>query len=88
MEKAKVYRGIEFVRISELPENQKVEIQKWASDGQIIKILKDEQLMSDCVQYKDYTYWFEVVFKVATANEPVQNSPRQVVKPIKLAIGR
>ncbi len=89
MEKAKVYRGIEFIRISELPKDQKEAIWNWTSREQIIKILIDDNLIEDALQFKDYTYWFENVFSVNEVEEVVTSKKKQQpIKSIKLAVGR
>ena len=49
-----VYKGIKFVRISTLPENQKLMILSAISSQKIIKILRGEELLNDCIQYDDY----------------------------------
>jgi hypothetical protein len=53
-----VYKGIEFVRISNLPAEQREKIKASLPKEKIIKILKDEMVISDCVQYSDYLRWF------------------------------
>lgn len=88
MIEARVYRGIEFVRISELPEDQKSLISEWAIEGVIIKILMDKTLLSDCIQFKDYKYWFENVFSQEVQLEEKPKFKRKTTVPIKLAIGR
>ena len=88
MIEARVYRGIEFIRISELPEDQKSLIEEWAIEGTIIKILTDKTLLTDCIQFKDYKYWFENVFSKAVQLEEKPEYNRKRTVPIKLAIGR
>jgi hypothetical protein len=58
------YKGIEFVRISTLPEEQKRMI--WTSEYQhkVIKILRDKELLSDCLPYDNYVEWYEQSFKM------------------------
>lgn len=54
---SEIYKGIEFIRISSLPEEQKSAI--WTSFDQekIIKILKVDALLNDCILYRDYLDW-------------------------------
>jgi hypothetical protein len=52
------YKGIEFVRISSLPESQRILLKQSFDKSKIIKILKDDSLLSDCVVYSDYAEWF------------------------------
>lgn len=51
------FKGIEFVRISSLPEDQKERIWKSFQHDKIIKIVKDRALMNDCILYQDYVSW-------------------------------
>lgn len=62
MQKVSNYRGIEYIRISALPQEQRESIKQWLEADMIIKILTPEQLMSDCVLYKDYKHWFETIY--------------------------
>ncbi len=71
MEKAQLYRGIKFVRISNLPIDQRESIKLWLNNELIIKILKDDdQLLSDCLQYKHYEEWYTTVFTLPTEGAP------------------
>jgi hypothetical protein len=51
------YKGIEFVRISQLPEDQKNQITQTIDRHKIIKILRGKELLPDCVQANDYDLW-------------------------------
>lgn len=51
------YKGIEFVRISSLENQEKTIIRQTLGHGKIIKILRDNELLSDCIQYHDYLAW-------------------------------
>ena len=51
---AEVFKGIEFIRISNLPNDQKDFIVATVSSDKIIKILKDKIVLRDCLQYHDY----------------------------------
>lgn len=57
------YKGITYIRIAALPEKQKQQF--WVSFDQekIIKILKDDTLLNDCILLSDYTEWLNSVFK-------------------------
>ncbi|MEQ8927175.1 MAG: hypothetical protein RLO81_15245 [Fulvivirga sp.] len=87
MKEARVYRGIEFIRISELPENQKEAIKSWATKDVVIKILIDDHLLSDCIQYKDYRVWFETVYQQAGEKQIVAKTVNTKSTSIKLALG-
>lgn len=55
--RAENFKGIEFVRISSLPEDQKESIWQSFQHDKIIKIVKDQALMNDCILYQDYISW-------------------------------
>jgi hypothetical protein len=54
---SEVYKGIEFVRISSLGVEQKSKIWQTLERSKIIKILRDNELLNDCIQYSDYISW-------------------------------
>jgi hypothetical protein len=56
---SEIYKGIEYVRISNLPADQKEKISISLNTDKIIKIVKDGTLLPDCIQYSDYLIWFE-----------------------------
>jgi hypothetical protein len=59
---AETYKGIEFVRISNLPDDQKNNIRETIEDSKIIKILRGKELLHDCVQVRDYAKWMKENF--------------------------
>lgn len=59
----KLYKGIEFVVLTELPVVQREHLLKTLSPDQFIKILIDGAVVSNCLQYKDYSNWFDNVFR-------------------------
>jgi hypothetical protein len=59
---AEIYKGIEFVRISKLPEDQKNQITRTIDHSKIIKILRGKELLPDCVQVNDYANWMRDIF--------------------------
>jgi hypothetical protein len=65
------YKGIEFVRISSLPETQKSVFWQSFDKSKIIKILRTDSLLNDCVQYHDYAEWVSQHFKQETISNPV-----------------
>lgn len=60
---AENYKGIEFIRISRLPEEQRKQIVEALPSDNIIKILRDNELLVDCVQFRHYEAWFDKYFK-------------------------
>lgn len=70
---SEVYKGIEFVRISSLPADQKSAIWNSFDREKIIKILKVDSLMNDCILYRDYLDWLgQVRTKVIEVKHPMQ----------------
>ena len=59
---AEIYKGIEFVRISNLPEDQKSQITRTIHHSKIIKILRGKELLPDCVLVIDYADWMRESF--------------------------
>jgi hypothetical protein len=87
MLEAEVYKGIEFIRISELSLDQQKAIKSWASADTIIKILHESVLLTDCVLYNNYSFWLNNVY--TEVNLPVEvsrNTSSQKIKPIGLAL--
>jgi len=85
MVKQKVYKGIEFVRVSELPEAERDLFKSTINRDLIIKILMDETVLRDCIQYKDYASWYENVFKgqlKSALKEPVKRAAKEEKTPI------
>jgi hypothetical protein len=80
---AENYKGIEFVRISSLPENQKNLFWRSFDKNKIIKILKSDSLLNDCIQYHDYTEWLAKNFKQETIPaQPAVALPQQVLQQV------
>ncbi len=52
-----IFKGIEYVRISSLPGEQREKIWGSFQHGKIIKIVKDQALLNDCILYQDYESW-------------------------------
>jgi hypothetical protein len=72
------YKGIEYVRISSLPVDQKKYIYKSFNHKLIINILKGNSLLDDCLQYQHYTTWYENIYKTMVQERAVnvsENSP-------------
>jgi hypothetical protein len=76
--KSTIYKGIEFVEIYSLPNEQKQNLLQTIDPDLFIKILVDGKLMSQCIQYKDYEEWYDNAFvsskdrkKGSSVSEPV-----------------
>ena len=81
---SKIYRGIEYVQLNELPKDQKEKISESLNEDTLIKILIDEWVVSNCIQYKDYELWFDNVYRgfiqvPVTKIERVQESSNVIV---------
>lgn len=75
------YKGIEFIRISALPEEERVLIRKTLDEAKIIKILREKELLTDCIQVSDYSEW-----KGARKQELVDSAvTNEAVQELKLA---
>lgn len=61
---SKVYKGIEYVQLNELPIDQQEKIQGTLNRELFIKILINGEILSNCIQYKNYRSWFENVYAV------------------------
>ncbi|MCU0418542.1 MAG: hypothetical protein MUC38_02700 [Cyclobacteriaceae bacterium] len=67
-----VYKGIEFVRVSSLAKSEQELFWKTFEREKIIRILQDNELLNDCVQFKDYQDWRTQQQPTANASEPVR----------------
>jgi len=69
MTEREVYKGIEFVRISKLPQEQSARITAALPKDKIIKILRDDEVvLDDCIHYRDYQEWFKKFYKPVGGN--------------------
>lgn len=59
---SKLFKGIEFIQLGDLPDEQYKAFMSWVGQGGIITIRMNGKTCKDCVQYSDYSYWFETVF--------------------------
>lgn len=68
------YRGIEFVRLSSLPGDQKKMIRDSHFVNKTIKILRENKLITDCLPYKSYLEWYSLNerFIANTSAEPIK----------------
>ncbi len=86
---ATIYKGIEYVRVAELPEEQLEAIKNWLNPETVIKIQTENALLSDCLQYKDYQFWFEKIFtKAISEAEAISTKTAIATKSIGLAFDR
>jgi hypothetical protein len=62
----KIYKGIEYVLVAELPQTQREQLMQTLSQDQLIKILIEGTIVSQCLQYKDYSFWFDNIYNSTT----------------------
>lgn len=68
---AKLFKGIEYVQLSELPQNQRELLTQTINQELFIKLLVDGKIVSGCIQYKDYSKWYVELYQplVSAARE-------------------
>jgi hypothetical protein len=71
--KPKVYKGIEFINISDLPTNQQLLLQH-NSKPERIKILMDGKIQKNCIQYNQYSKWYTSVYEQSITSPIEQKS--------------
>jgi hypothetical protein len=76
---SKIYRGIEYIQLDELPSTQREKISETLNSDLLIKIMIDGKVINDCLQYKDYSYWYNSVYKQQVAAEPIKTIEKEVV---------
>lgn len=62
-----IYKGIQFVQVNALPQDQKDKLLSTINRELLIKILVDGKLVGNCLQFKDYETWFDNVFQTDEA---------------------
>lgn len=76
---SKIYKGIEYIQVSELPNAQREKLLQTLDRDLFIKILIDEKIIGQCIQYKDYEAWFENTY--AGSASRVSKKPVAELKP-------
>lgn len=51
------FRGIQFVRISSMSKDQQEQVFNSFDHEKIIKIVKDQSLLNDCILFTDFAAW-------------------------------
>lgn len=82
MENPKLYKGIEYVLLEELPEEQQVRIRESLNHELFVKILVHGKLYQHCILYKDYSFWFKSVYKVNLSAQQERTRSVNNVPPI------
>jgi hypothetical protein len=68
MTESKVYKGIEYIQLDELPVTQRDFLVNTINKDLFIKIMIDGKIINECLQYKDYSFWYNSVYKVRPVN--------------------
>jgi hypothetical protein len=68
---SKIFKGIEYVQVTELPQTQREILTQTINPDLFIKLLVDGKIISGCLQYKDYNRWYQEQYL------PKMNSPRE-----------
>ena len=85
IQNAENYKGIDFIRVSKLPEDQRNLIVKTISADQIIKILKEKELIVDCIQYEHYMVWYKHMYQTKAEGEKRPFIEKEAVEVVKVA---
>ncbi|HYG00855.1 MAG TPA: hypothetical protein VD927_00360 [Chryseosolibacter sp.] len=77
MNDLKVFKGIEYIQLEELPQAQQEMMIKTINNSLFIKIMIDGKIIANCLQYKDYSNWYHTVYKPkpAPAEQSVTSAP-------------
>lgn len=82
----KIYKGIEYVTLSELPQVQQEHLVKTLPSEFFIKILIDGSIVSRCIQYRDYSMWFDQVFSSRSGVQVLAKQKSEITVEPKLAM--
>jgi len=74
----KVYKGINYIRISELPKKQKLIYSEGQKQMELIKINTGNQVFSDCILYSVYNNWYSSIYP-AENEKALNNNEFQLV---------
>ena len=77
---SKIYKGIEYVQLNELPQTQREKITETLNRDLIIKIMINGTIIGDCLQFKDYTFWYNSVYR------PKQTTSLDRTAPVEVAL--
>jgi hypothetical protein len=70
---SKNFKGIEYIQLNQLPEEQRIKILETLNRNFLIKIMIDGQVLSNCLQYKDYEFWYENIFKTRSSSFNIES---------------
>lgn len=82
---SKIFKGIEFVQLTQLPPEQREALLKTINHKIFIKILIDGKIVGQCLQYKDYEIWFENIYKTEKVTSQQPNPVPTKAVPVNIA---
>ena len=59
---SRTYKGIDYIRLTELPDEQYLAFIEWIGNESIITIQVNGSSIKNCVQFSDYSYWYDSIF--------------------------
>jgi len=83
---SRVYKGIEYVQLSELPSDQQHLISHSSDNREmIIKIQVDGKILNDCIQFKDYQNWYKRQFNIKSlhTSDSLASEANTVMEPVE-----
>jgi hypothetical protein len=83
--KERVYRGIEFINVGELPADQQLLLEH-ASRPERIKILIDGKVLGNCIQYGKYSDWYNAVYKQSVTPAVLKPVQEKVFLPLEISL--
>ena len=73
---SRTYKGIDYIKLTELPDEQYLAFMEWVGKESIITIQVNGNSIKNCVQYTDYSYWFDSVLLQSSDPNSSNNSSR------------
>jgi hypothetical protein len=85
--KARFFKGIEFIQVNELPEEQQILLKSSPNTPERIKILIDGKVLDNCILYKEYANWHHTIYlqSVAHTDKPILE---QEVSPVPVTLNK
>jgi len=69
----KVYKGINYIRITDLPDTQKAIYTEDQKEVELIKINTGNQVFHDCILYSVYDSWYSSTYLAEIEEAPINN---------------
>jgi hypothetical protein len=85
--KERIYRGIGFISVAELPADQQL-LLEYAQQPERIKILMEGKILSNCIQYRHYSEWYQTVYKQSVVVPELNPVEQKVFHPVQVALSK